>query len=141
MAHRKKVGDIYAILLPNNTYAFGHLLQEGSVAFYKHRGVDILDIPKKEKYEFIVCVHTNCFKDWFFVENRPFKTSQQSRPPCYQMCDSVTGKYSIYQYGKIIPATKEECKGLEVCAVWENKHLITRLMHNESWKKWFPEFY
>ena len=140
MAHRKKVGDLYAIQLPDNTYAYGRVLQEVSVAFYRHRGEKIEDLPDKEDYEFIVGVHQSCFKEWIFVENRPFADSGDSLPPCYQMRDIFTGKYSIYNFGKITPATKEECENLEVCAVWEYKHIIDRLM-GRDWKKWFPRFY
>ena len=48
MAHRKKVGDLYAIYLPDNTFAFGRVLQEVSVAFYKHRADNIKDLPHRE---------------------------------------------------------------------------------------------
>ena len=38
MVHRKKIGDVFAIPLPDDTYAFGRLYQESCVAFYKHKG-------------------------------------------------------------------------------------------------------
>lgn len=130
MAHRKKIGDVFAIPLPDNTYAFGRLFQESCVAFYKHKGQTITDLPKQEYYDFKVCVHKSCFKDWIYIENRPFNNIEDARPPLYKMRDAFTGKYSIYDYGEIIPATEEECKDLEVCAVWESEHIIERLMGN-----------
>lgn len=140
MAHRKKVGDLYAIQLPNGEVAYGRVLQEVSVAFYKHRGKDMGDLPTGEEYEFTVCVHKSCFRGWTFIESRPFANPEDARPPCYQMKDVFTGKYRIYDFGDIRPATEEECKHLEVCAVWENEHIVDRLMGKE-WKKWFPNFY
>ena len=140
MAHRKKVGDLYAIPLPNNTFAYGRVLQEVSVAFYKHCAEDIKDLPTKEEYEFTVCVHKSCFKEWIFMENRPFANPADARPPLYQMKDIFTGRYSVYDFGEIRPATEEECRHLEVCAVWENEHIVDRLMGGD-WKKGFPNFY
>lgn len=62
MAHMKKVGDLYAIPLLDQTFAYGRVLQEVSVAFYKHRAEDIKDLPTKEEYEFTVGVHRSCFR-------------------------------------------------------------------------------
>lgn len=81
------------------------------------------------------------FKEWTFVENRPFDNEDEARPPLYQMKDIGTENYKIYDYGKIRPATKEECAGLEVCATWAHIHLVKRLMCDEVWKKYFPGFY
>lgn len=140
MVRKKKIGDLFAILLPDNKYAFGRLLLESCVAFYKHRGNNINDLPLNEDYEFIVCVHKSCFKEWLFIETRSFNDEDEARPPLSQMRD-ISGNYKIYDYGNIRPATKEECENLEVCAVWEHEHILKRLMCDEDWKKWFPGFY
>lgn len=118
MKHKNKIGDVFAILLPNKEFAYGRLFLEGSVAFYKHRSKEINDLPNTEDYDFTICVHKSCFKDWIFIENRPFKDEKEARPPLYQMKDIGTENYKIYDYGKIRPSTKEECMNLEVCAVW-----------------------
>lgn len=141
MARRRKIGDVYAIPLPNGTYAFGRVLLESSVAFYKHRGQNTNDLPPTEDYEFTVCCYKDCFNEWTFVENRPFTNEDEARPPLYQMKDIGTENYKIYDYGNIRPATKEECEGLEVCAIWAHIHLVKRLMGDEDWKKYFPRFY
>lgn len=138
---RRKIGDVYAIPLPDGTYAFGRVLMKPSVAFYKHRGKDINDLPPSEDYEFTVCCYNNCFKEWTYVENRPFVNDDEAKPPLYQMKDIFTGEYQISNCGNIRPATKEECAGLEVCAVWAHIHLVKRLMGDEVWRKYFPGFY
>ena len=74
------------------------------------------------------------------MENRPFADPADAHPPLYQMKDIFTGRYSVYDFGEIRPATEEECKHLEVCAIWENEHIIDRLM-GADWKRWFPNFY
>lgn len=141
MARRRKIGDVYAIPLPDGTYAFGRVLLESSVAFYKHRGQNTNDLPPTEDYEFTVCCYKDCFKEWTFVENRPFGNEDEARSPLYQMKDIGTENYKIYDYGNIRPATKEEYAGLEVCATWAHIHLVKRLIGDESWKKYFPRFY
>lgn len=87
MARGRKIGDVYAIPLPDGTYAFGRVLLESSVAFYKHKGKDINDLPPTEDYEFTVGCYKDCFKEWTFVENRPFDKEDEARPPLYQMKD------------------------------------------------------
>ena len=52
MAHRRKLGDIYAIPLPDGTFAFCRVLQSAGAAFYKHRGKNAEDIPLTEEYMF-----------------------------------------------------------------------------------------
>ena len=50
--------------------------------------------------------------------------------------DCISGEYSIYYAnGDIVPSTYEECKNLEVCAVWELSHVIDRLMGDDKWQK------
>lgn len=141
MARRRKIGDVYAIPLPDGTYAFGRVLLGSSVAFYKHRGQNTNDLPPTEDYEFTVCCYKDFFKEWTFVENRPFDNEDEARPPLYQMKDIGTENYKIYGYGNIRPATKEYYAGLEVCATWAHIHLVKRLIGDESWKKYFPRFY
>ncbi len=141
MARRRKIGDVYAIPLPDGTYAFGRVLLESSVALYKHRGKNINDLPQTEDYEFVVGCYKDCFKEWTFIENRPFDSEDEARPPLYQMKDIGTENYKIYDFGNIRPATKEECAGLEVCAAWAHIHLVKRLIGSEDWKKYFPRFY
>lgn len=54
--------------------------------------------------------------------------SEVTSPPTY-IRDCISGEYSIYYAnGDIVPSTYEECKNLEVCAVWELSHVIDRLM-------------
>jgi len=50
MARRRKIGDVYAIPLPDGTYAFGRVLLGSSEAFYKHRGQNTNDLPPTEDY-------------------------------------------------------------------------------------------
>ena len=72
---RPKLGDIFSIPLPDNTYAFGRLHNEGRLAIYKERSRDMNRIPESGEYDFFVCVYSNVLTDgeWPKVGNIPFK--------------------------------------------------------------------
>ena len=42
MTHRKKVGDLYAIPLPDNTFAYGRVLQEVCAVWENEHIIDRL---------------------------------------------------------------------------------------------------
>lgn len=119
---RIKIGDVYAIPLPNGKYAFGRKFKDAGIGIYKYIGEGIEDIPKDEEYQFIVGVYEYVLKsgDWTVVENRPFKSDDEAYPPPSCIIDSISGEYSIYYKGEIRSATKSECEGLEVAAVLLN---------------------
>ncbi|RHW42309.1 hypothetical protein D1B31_04785 [Neobacillus notoginsengisoli] len=134
---RIKIGDVYAIPLPNGKYAFGRIFKDGGIGIYKYIGENIEDIPKVEEYQFIVGIYEYVLKsgDWTVVENRPFKSDGEAFPPPFCIIDSISGEYSIYQKGEIRSATKSECEGLEVAAVWADNHIIDRIMGDDKWHR------
>ena len=132
---RKKLGDIFAIPLPNDTYAFGRLFKENTLAIFKERSENINEIPKQQNYDFFVAVYTDLLNDgvWSIIGNIPFTNEEDAwRPPTY-IKDPFNGKYFIYEHAEIRPSSEEECKGLEVTAVWDRHHLIDRLMGTKKW--------
>jgi hypothetical protein len=132
-----KIGNVYAIPLPNGKYAFGRKFKDAGIGIYKYIGESIEDIPKDEEYQFIVCVYDYVLKsgDWTVVENRPFKSNDEDYPPPSCIIDSISGEYSIYYKGEIRSATKSECEGLEVAAVWADNHIIDRIMGDDKWHR------
>ncbi|MFI8685750.1 Imm26 family immunity protein [Rossellomorea sp. NPDC077527] len=134
---RIKIGDVYAIPLPDGKYAFGRIFKDGGIGIYKYIGDSMDDIPKGEEYQFIVGVYEYVLKsgDWTIVENRPFKRDDEAYPPPSSIIDSTTGEYSIYHKGEIRSATKSECEGLEVTAVWADNHIIDRIMGDDKWHR------
>ena len=139
---KTKLGDIFAIPLPNGTYAFGRLYKEYTLAIYKIRAENINTIPEKDDYDFFVGVYRDVLTDgqWPVIGNIPFIDDSDSwRPPTY-MKDIFTGKFSIYHYGEVKPASEQECKGLELTATWDRQHLIDRLMGVPPSSIFGPEF-
>lgn len=80
---RTKLGDIYAIPLPNNRFAFGRRLKDASIALYRYIGESVEDLPQDEDYQFIVGVYDDVLKSgqWPVVANRPFKDEEEAWPP------------------------------------------------------------
>ncbi|MCB2362509.1 Imm26 family immunity protein [Clostridium estertheticum] len=133
---RIRLGDVYAIPLPDGRYAFGRLFKENSIAVYRHSGINLDDISKEEDYRFVVAVYKDVLQDgkWIIVGNRTFKNDEAWPPPKY-IIDKMNGKYSIYYKGEIIHSTRDKCIGLEVASVWDAHHIIDRIMGEEKWTK------
>jgi len=132
---RIKLGDVFAIPLPNSKFAFGRRFHDAGIAIYKDMGKNIDDLPLTEDYQFIVGVYDDVLKSglWPIVDNRPFKNENDSWPPKSFQKDIFNGNYSIYFKGEFYPSTEEECEGLEEAAVWEGEHIVDRIMGDDKW--------
>lgn len=132
---RLKLGDVYAIPLPNGKFAFGRTFYDASIAIYRHIGETLEDLPETEDYQFIVGIYEYVLKsgEWPIVDSRPFKNEDEKWPPPTCIIDSISGKYSIYHKGEIRTATKSECDGLEKASVWAAEHIIDRIMGDNKW--------
>lgn len=139
MAHRKRQGDVYAIPLPDGTFAFCRVLKGAAAAFYRHRGESPSDLPPDEEYEFVVCVYDHAFRSWQFVAARPFAAEEEAWPPPFCWVDQITRKGSLYIKGERVPCSYEECRDLEVLAVWDSCHLTDRLMGDHKWENCFKK--
>ncbi|WP_138419646.1 Imm26 family immunity protein [Aquibacillus sediminis] len=133
---RLKIGDVYAIPLPNEKYAFGKVFKDAGFGIYEHIGDSIDDLPDKEEYQFNVGVYKDVLTSgkWEVVDNRPFSNEETFPPPKY-IRDTISGEFSIYYKGEIRKSNKAECEGLEAAAVWDEHHLIERIMGDNKWHK------
>ena len=134
---RLKLGDIYEISLPNGKNVYGRLFKECTLAIYKGRYNDVSELPQKEEYESYIAVYKYLLQDgeWPIVGNRSFDLDEEAWPPPKVMEDAITKKGSLYYKGVISGCTYEDCKDLEVVAVWDRVHVIDRLMGNDVWEK------
>ncbi|MGO4533095.1 Imm26 family immunity protein [Paenibacillus sp. 2TAF8] len=135
--NRIKLGDIYAIPLPNGKFSFGRRLKDASIAIYDHISDSIDELPKDEKYQFIVGVYDHVLKsgNWPVVGNRAFLDENEAWPPPACIMDRISGEYSIYHLGEIRPSDRKECEGLEMAAVWDAHHIIDRIMGDDKWHR------
>lgn len=132
---RIKLGDIYSIPLPNGKFAFARLYKEYTLAIYKNIYNDISELPSNEEYMFFAGVYKDLLQDgeWENVANRPFKSDEDAWPPPQCIKDKISGKYSLYYKGNIMPSTEDECKELEHVAAWDRNHIVDRIMGETKW--------
>jgi len=130
-----KLGDIYEIPLPNGLNAYGRLYREHTLAMYKQQCKDISQLSLEGEYIFSVGVYTDLLHDgeWQVVGNKPFLAGENEWRPTQYIKGKLDGSYSLYIRGEIIPATKEECIGLEAVAAWDRHHVVDRLMGDDKW--------
>lgn len=124
---RMKIGDIMEICLPNGEKVYGRLFKESTLGIFKDK--------ERIRYFFFVAVFSSVLSEpeWPIVEHLPFPTEGEEWAPKRFVKDPITGDYSIYDKGKIVDSSYEECKGLESASVWSKSHLIDRLLGDEKW--------
>lgn len=134
---RLKLGDIYEIQLPNGMNAYGRLFKECTLAIYDIRCNDVSELPENEMYQCYVAVYKDLLQDgeWKIVGNRKFASEDDAWAPPKCVIDGITKIGSLYYKGIITPCSYDECKDLEIAAVWDKHHLIDRLMGNDIWEK------
>ena len=135
MARKIRTGDVFSIELPNEKYAFLRKYNGAVIAVYKQKGDSPDDYPKDDLYEFYVCVYKHVFKKWHYVTNLPFISDEDAWGPPFCWVDQISGEYSLYYRGERRPCTYDECKDLEILAVWDENHLIDRIMGNHKWEQ------
>ncbi|MCA0984274.1 immunity 26/phosphotriesterase HocA family protein [Halobacillus yeomjeoni] len=134
---RIKTGDVLAIPLPDDTFAFGKIFNDAGIGIYKYIGKDYNDLPQKEEFQFIVGVYDDVVKsgEWPKVDYRPFEDEESAWSPPSCIFDVISKGSSIYHKGEIYDSTEDECEGLEVAAIWEGHAIIKRIMGDESWRE------
>ncbi len=130
---RIRVGDVVQVPLSGGTCGYGYVLVEPLIAFLDHR-----DGGQTEDFHDVV-QKPLLFKIW--VSNRPMRdgswpvvghvdpTTEALKPVPFFKQDAISRKLSItYDGGKEVPATPDDCRGLERAAVWEPEHVVDRLL-------------
>ena len=132
-----KLGYVYAIHLPNGKYAFARIMKDAAISVYSHQGNSVDDLPNDENYIFYVAIYRYVIQseNWTKVGERPYENEEDSWPPKQYNYDIGTGRYKIYYKGEFINSTKEECKGLTRMSVWDEHHLIDKIMGDDKWDR------
>lgn len=129
---KPKLGDVLEIPLPNGAFAYGRLYNDAGFGVYnkitespKHPPIGLRD------FLFNVGIYDDIARngEWEIVGNDPFGTDECTYPPPTFILDSLSGEYSIYYKGEIVPASESECAGLEETAVWDSHHIIERILN------------
>lgn len=131
---RRTPGSIVKIDLKNGYYNYAQLLENG-VAFFdiytKDSELEDLSILLKKPILFIVEVYRDVISTglWLKVGKLPIREDLKILPmQCMQDALNET-RFELYNpnTGEVTKATREECEGLERCAVWEAHHVESRL--------------
>lgn len=130
-----KPGMVVQISLPNRKFAHGRLYKDVSIAIYTR----ITDAPSQpplgsRDFRFNIGIYNDALTSGkcVVVGDDPFRKDEDPWPPPRCIVDPITNECSIYHHGEIKKAPPEECRGLEVAAVWELEHIIDRILNGEE---------
>jgi hypothetical protein len=134
---RPAVGTVIEIALPNGKYAYGRVYEDAGLAVYRELS-DIRGSPPigSRDFQFIVGVYDDLFtsKKCKVVGKDPFEGGEDSWPPAHCVVDAISGDCNIYHHGKMEPALPEECREMEIAAVWNLDQVIDRILNGDDSK-------
>ena len=133
MGKRKKLGDIVEIPLGSGLNAYARLYREGALGIYKGKYHGFEEVPADTGYYRFITLYASSLSKLKVVGNIPFLDEADSWQPDMVAVDALTGKGRLYHHGQICDCSYEECKALEVCAVWELEHLVDMLNGSTKW--------
>lgn len=127
---RRIVGAIYEIPLGAGRRAYAWAMPEVDFAFFDlDAGADVpIEELIRRPIAFRIAVHRSAWARgrWPRVGKAEPPPELLAPVPTF-IQDPIDGRLSIYLFGEIRPASREECIGLERCAVWEPEHVEDRL--------------
>jgi hypothetical protein len=128
---RPTVGDVVQFSLPDGTYAYGRVLRDTSVAFYRTTTRRPGEPPIGSRdYQFVVGVYNHVLKSEAVpvVGHDPSIDDDDEWPPPYSVTDHMTGRIKLYKKGILLNGSADETRGLDPAAVWDLNHVVDRLM-------------
>ena len=125
-------GAILKIKMNDECFCYGQMLthENCEMAFYDSRTTKAFELSEITNLPvlFRVAVHKSAYNTgrWQKIGKAEIPEDLLEPRETY-IEDKISGKYQIYKLGQIRPARKEECIGLECCAVWDPNHVEDRL--------------
>ena len=129
---QRTIGSFVKIPIDSTYHTYARILRDASFAFYDSRTKeDISDLSKiaSSPILFIVAVFNDAVTRgrWVKVGKLRLEPHLLKLPPKFIRDSIDPTQFSIYEFGKIRPATREECQGLERAAVYEPRNVEERL--------------
>lgn len=137
-ARRPKLGSVIQVTLPNGRYAYGRVLRDGAVAFYRQTTDNPGEPPIGDRdCQFVVGVYNDTLRsdDLPVVGLDPGADAEDEWPPPQLVRDPITGRAQLYERGQMRATTEAEVSDLEPVAAWSLEHLLPRLVTGEN--PWF----
>lgn len=137
-SRRPAVGDVVQLRLPDDRYAYGRVLRDAAVGFYRETTAEPGNPPIGSRdYQFVVGVYEDVLKDDQVpvVGHDPSRDADDDWPPPMSVTDAVSGRARLYVRGAFQPAEdQDEARKLEPAAAWDLNHLVDRLMGSGKWQ-------
>jgi hypothetical protein len=136
---KRKVGSILQINLGNSQHSYAQLITEGAIAVFMIMTGKDLDVETIVRLPvlFTVLVHKDAITKgiWKVIGKEKVRADMKEIPPMFIQEIINKDKFKICQNGKIREASREECEGLEACAVWESNHVEDRIRDHFAGRK------
>lgn len=127
------IGAILEIRINSDYFVYAQIIPTRVCAFFDFRTAEPLkdlNILLSKPILYILAVYNDVITrgEWLKVGKLPVREDLMTRPYTY-IWDMIGKRYELYNpnTGKITPSTKEECRGLEVTAVWDRHHVEDRI--------------
>ncbi len=127
-------GTIIEIQLSNGWFAYGQVLNDGSIAFfdsYENQQSNAEQLSKLAVI-FILTPYNHAYRNenWSSLGKTEIRADLQTTPNKFIQDALNPNNFEIYNpnMGDIRKSTREECIGLECSAVWEARHIEDRLI-------------
>jgi hypothetical protein len=127
---RRIIGAVLKVPLDQRWHAYAWTLPEIDFAFFDLRVSSDLSVSEIVGHPIAFRVGVNGSA---YLHGRWLRVGKVVPPPSVSapvptfIQDPISGRFSIYLLGDIRQATREECIGLERCAVWDPSHVEDRL--------------
>lgn len=134
MAKKIRIGNVYEIPLPNGKKAYARLYKEYTLAIYEGLYDNYSQLKHDTKIYRFICVYRDVLNnpEWKIVDYKPFSNEDDAWAPPKRIIDPLTLEGGLYYKGVISKCTYDECKDLEVAAVWDKHHVEDMLMGSKK---------
>src|SRR5262249_5691470 len=136
---QRTVGAVVKIPFDGKWFTYGQILDDAEVVVFDARSDCELPIEEITKRSMICRVamsyHAITKGRWLKVGKAPINEVLKTPVPRYIQDILRPDQFNIYCDGKIRPAAREECIGLEHAAVWEPEHVEERIRDHYSGKQ------
>jgi len=127
---RRTVGAVVKIPV-DDYFVHAQILPEADMVFYntKDKGDLAPDEVVSSKILFRAAVNHDAILDGRWMKTGKAPLSQEHTQPVRRFIQDALNpdRFEIYLGGEISPATREECVGLDRCAVWAVNHIEDRI--------------
>ena len=140
---RRTVGAILKIPLGDGSHTYAQTLPEADFVIFdakSNRDLKPEEVVNKEVL-FRVAVHNSAWTNsrWEKIGKANVQDEFMAPIPKFMQDMLNPNRFRIYLGGVIRSATREECSGLECCAVWDPEHVEDRIRDHYAGvpNKWF----